>query len=327
MYQLTPCSSAEYRLLPDNWLEKKVDSKILTALRGGVDNRGVYWEGQRAEESMTQSLGLSGIFTILCGFVPVVGPAIETAGTIASGVGTFLATAAATNDPQEAQKLFSQKVLVYYRSLLSGMDDLIASLFAGEQIPKPGPESFNITDMMKNGTWVNPTNTLTRVSDLNRKVRTEILARSTDSLWKTPTNRTGPSDSKYCADGGVYYTYNFVEHNDEDGEVGWPWGAAQLYPKTNISLDVSILSTSYNHVYISAYQWTTEASAKSYRLMKKIGGDLFNSTQLNGTAAFLLHAFSPGEVAISDGAIDISDLVGRYPGSWTIPVCDGSTWG
>lgn len=132
--------------------------------------------------------GLSGIFSILGGFVPVpgVGAAISAAGTIASGVGTFLAnSAAATSDPLEAQKLFSDKVLTYYRATLSGLDDAVTKLFAGEPIPAPGPESFNITDMTQHGAWVDP-NAGANVSDLNTKIRLEILSRSIDSLWKTP---------------------------------------------------------------------------------------------------------------------------------------------
>lgn len=119
----------------------------------------------------------------------MVGPALDTAGTIASGVGSFLANAASSSDPREAQKIFSLQVLNYYRELLSGMEDIVAKLFRGEQIAGPDPRSgsFNIIDMMKGGSWVNP-NALTDVSDLNRKIRTEILARSIDSLWKTRTN-------------------------------------------------------------------------------------------------------------------------------------------
>ncbi|KAL8692044.1 MAG: hypothetical protein Q9218_002853 [Villophora microphyllina] len=220
--------------------------------------------------------GLGGIFSILGGFipVPVAGSFISAAGTIASSVGTFLAnSAAASNDPLEAQKLFSEKVLTFYRAILVAMEDAVAKLFRGDSIGGPGSESFNITDMMEGGAWVNP-NALANVSQLNQKIRIEVLSRSIDSLWKTPPgnkmwvlftdlkddaslamcakDNTGPPDSKYCADGGVYYTYNFVPKagpqgaggyqlgvsNGEGGGVDWPWGADQLQPKANISLKV-----------------------------------------------------------------------------------------
>lgn len=137
--------------------------------------------------SLSNSLtGLSGIFSILGGFVPVAGPFIGAAGTIASGVGTFLQNSAAPPGSLEAQKIFSQKVLTFYRASLSAMDDLVAKLFIGEPIPAPGPGSFTLLDMMKGGAWVDPKN-LTKVSRLNNKIRREILARSIDSLWKSRT--------------------------------------------------------------------------------------------------------------------------------------------
>ncbi|KAL8879142.1 MAG: hypothetical protein Q9192_008295 [Flavoplaca navasiana] len=186
--------------------------------------------------------------------------------------------------------------------------------------------------MMKDGAWVNP-NTLTNVSNLNEKIRREILARSIDSLWKSRTEEqtikmwvlfidlsndpnstecvenstfsTGPPDSKYCADGGVYYTYNFREQKGGKGGVGWPWGADQLKSMTGNSL-----------------KWVTEASAKSYRAMKAIGQDPFHFNQTTGTSQFLATAFTSGE-----GNVDLSEYAGRFPGSWTLPVCDASTWG
>ncbi|KAL8880839.1 MAG: hypothetical protein Q9198_001829 [Flavoplaca austrocitrina] len=132
--------------------------------------------------------GLSGIFSILGGFVPVAGPFIAAAGTIASGVGTFLQNSAAASptDPIYAQKIFSEKVLTFSKMSLDAMDDLVTKLFDGDPIPAPGPGSFTLLDMMKDGAWVNP-NTLTNVSNLNSKIKREILSRSIDSLWKSRT--------------------------------------------------------------------------------------------------------------------------------------------
>ena len=117
----------------------------------------------------------------------MVGEAIAAAGTIASGVGTFLEkSAAASDDPLEAQKIFSQKVLKFYRVSLRAMDDLVAKLFIGDPIPDTGTGSFTLLDMMKGGAWVNP-NPLTKVSNFNEKIRREVLARSINSLWKSRT--------------------------------------------------------------------------------------------------------------------------------------------
>ncbi|KAL8854460.1 MAG: hypothetical protein Q9221_000731 [Calogaya cf. arnoldii] len=271
--------------------------------------------------------GISSLFSILGGLVPVVGTAFSTTSVIAGGVATFYGNAlAASSDPLEAQKIFSQKVLGLYRASLPAMENLAEKLFAGDPIPGPGSGSFTIVDLLRGGAWVDP-HTITKSSELNGKLRIEALSRSIDSLWKTPPGNkmwvlftdlgddanstkcaedtTGPPDSKYCANGGVYYTYNFIERSNEGGGVGWLWGADKLQPKANISL-----------------KWVTEASAKSYRLMKEINQDPFQFNHTIGTPAFLSKAFTAGETHT-----DLSEMVGRFPGSWTPPVCDASTWG
>ena len=52
----------------------------------------------------------------------------------------------------------------------------------------------------------------------------------------------GPQDSKYCADNGVYYAYNFVEDGDLMGHVDYPWGGNLLLNQTGIDLKVRSLS-------------------------------------------------------------------------------------
>ena len=39
---------------------------------------------------------------------------------------------------------------------------------------------------------------------------------------------------KYCADGGVYYTYNFIEQGVNNGYVSWPWGAKDMQKELRI---------------------------------------------------------------------------------------------
>ena len=261
--------------------------------------------------------GLSTLLSLVGGFVPVVGPAISAAGTIASGTATFIGnTLAASTDPLVAQKDFADIVLGIYKTLLSGMDDAVTKLFNGESIGGTGG-SFNITDMLKGGVWVNP-QSLSNVSDINLKVRTEILSRSIDSLWKTFSSNkiwvifvdlgeqdqvnnpkcmadtTGPGQLKYCADGGVYYAYNFIEHGDEEGGVGYPWGADQIQNKLGISPQVRDpqYSSLPDQILIRLVQWIVEASAKSYRLMKNAGLNPFNFDQIAGTQSYLTEAFT-----------------------------------
>ncbi len=66
----------------------------------------------------------------------------------------------------------------------------------------------------------------------------------------------------------------------------------------------------------------TEASAKTFRLAKQNGSDPFNWTSIDRTRTYL------EEVIKDNGStIDLIEGAGRYPGSWTLPVCDTSTWG
>ncbi|KAL8686906.1 MAG: hypothetical protein Q9218_006778 [Villophora microphyllina] len=132
--------------------------------------------------------GLGGVLSILGGFIPAVGPAVSAAGTIASGLGTFVANSiAASSDELQAQKIFSKKLSAFYNATLHAIDDAVTNLYAGESLPNAntGSEGFNITDMMKDGAWVD-LKVLTPVSELNEKIKVETLARSIDALWKTP---------------------------------------------------------------------------------------------------------------------------------------------
>ena len=146
-----------------------------------------------------------------------------------------------------------------YDTLLKVMNDAIDTLFAGRSI-QDQHGSFNITDMLKGGTWATPRN-LTDLSELGRQVKTEILSRSINSLWKTEfsnkmwvlfvdhqedkstakcmADTSGPPDSKYCADGGVYYTYNFIEGGGEAGGLHYPWGGKDL-GRVNMNVAVSL---------------------------------------------------------------------------------------
>ena len=51
-------------------------------------------------------------------------------------------------------------------------------------------------------------------------------------------DQSGPPDSKYCGDGGVYYLYAFDESDHFAGYVDYPLGA-QLLPTFGLNLIVS----------------------------------------------------------------------------------------
>ena len=313
--QFEICQSSSWNLSRENWVNINVDELLQLSLHGGVDDRGLYWEGRRQGEIVAQAVGrqfwnipggiecsvkapcripldctrigswtalslgylgrvtrqpftylvssaflnlnqqlwnqynelkdalqslaldtfsigtffpsdkrdfdvqnsltgLSIMFTILGGIIPG-GAALTlvSAGTIASGVGSFLANSGQGLSNQ-AQQLFSGQVKIFYNTLIQGLENLTAQLFAGESISNPGPggDNIDIFDIIRNGTWVN-TDSLTKVSELSKKTRREILARCIDSLWKSPTSNKmwvlftsveGDNKTQACLDGKLY---------------------------------------------------------------------------------------------------------------------------
>ncbi|KAL8750925.1 MAG: hypothetical protein Q9199_006756 [Rusavskia elegans] len=252
---------------------------------------------------------LAGSLSGVSGFVPIIGPGLAATGTILPAVGSFLRNAAASkSDPLVDQKEFAPKVRELYDSYVGALDQAGTTLFQGGTV-QTAKGGFNITDMMAGGAWVN-----LRLRDLETNLTVEILSRSIDALWKTPpsnkmwvlfvdldddlesaskslADRSGPQDSKYCPDGGIYYTYSFIEDGDKRGYVSYPWGVV------------------------------TEASAKSYRLAKRKAIEPFNVTGAIGTETFLAEAVKDNgtKIALLNQAV-------RYPGSWKLPIYDASTW-
>ncbi|KAL8765932.1 MAG: hypothetical protein Q9209_007129 [Squamulea sp. 1 TL-2023] len=257
--------------------------------------------------------GLGTILSVVSGFVLVIGPGLAATGNILPAVGGFLGSVAASkSNPLVSQQEFAPKVRNSYNCYISALDKAAVTLFEGNRVNTDNG-GFNITDMMAGGAWVN-SSSLTRFRDIETNLTVEILSRSIDALWKTPpsnkvwvlyVNLDDDRENNEMLDGGVYYTYNLIEAGDKRGYVGYPWGGNLLQEKFGINLT-----------------WVTEASAKSYRLAKRNGIDPLNVAGAVGTKTFLEEAVE------DDGAkIALVDQAGRYPGSWTLTVCDASTWG
>ena len=130
--------------------------------------------------------GAAGMMSILGGFIPIAGPAISAGGTVASTVGSLFSNAiSASTDVSKSERTFANNVEIFYQSIRDTMDDFVTKLFAGEKIAASNQKSFDIMQMLEGGAWVDP-DVLTPVSDLNKKVRMEVYARSINHLWKEP---------------------------------------------------------------------------------------------------------------------------------------------
>ena len=200
-------------------------------------------------------IGLGTIFSIAGGFVPGFGPGLSAIGAILPAMSSFLGNSiTASADPNTVQESFAPLVEQVISDLVGALDSAASKLFDGDSI-----NGVTIIDMMKGGYWVDNTS-LEPLSDITNQMTIEILSRSIDSLWKIPTHNkmwvlfadlgdgnnstakcnndnSGPPDSKYCADGGVYYTYNFIETGHLAGYLGYPWGATKL-SEFNITISV-----------------------------------------------------------------------------------------
>ena len=200
-------------------------------------------------------IGLGTIFSIVGGFIPVFGAGLSAVGAILPAVSSFLGNSiTASADPNIVQESFAPLVEQVINDLVGALDSAASKLFDGDSI-----NGVTIIDMMKGGYWVNSTS-LEPLSDITNQMTIEILSRSIDSLWKIPTHNkmwvlftdlgdgnnstakcnndnSGPPDSKYCADGGVYYTYNFIETGHLSGNLGYPWGATKI-SEFNITISV-----------------------------------------------------------------------------------------
>lgn len=72
----------------------------------------------------------------------------------------------------------------------------------------------------------------------------------------------------------------------------------------------------------------TEASAKTYRLAKNLryAQPQFRAQPFDLSANTTSQAFLTDVVQSLNGK-NLQNMAGKLPGSWSLPVCDGSTWG
>ena len=220
-----------------------------------------FWPQTKRHLNLLDALsGIAGVLTVISGFLPALsGAALGQGANAVSNIGTFLSRSSLTNPagvnvPQEE---YADAVAVVYADLISGLDTVTEMLFNGSSINN----GFTIVDMMKGGAWV-ASDTLESVQDIETYLAIEIISRSINEIWKIPTHNkiftifsdlgdatnsttkcqadfSGPPTMKYCADGGVYYTYNFIEDGDEDGHLSYPWGADKLQAEVNIDPQVN----------------------------------------------------------------------------------------
>ncbi|KAL8994980.1 MAG: hypothetical protein Q9169_005199 [Polycauliona sp. 2 TL-2023] len=227
--------------------------------------------------------------------VPVAGAA-NLANPVVGGVAAVLGIHLPSQSDDtsfETADTFSQAIEAYTEQtrvgLIAGNREILDS------------ETDLMPHILADGAWVNPPKFTNGdpivVTDIGDFYKRNMIARGINALWrqwnvyvyyvwlddagakpgdkgtKCDLDRSGPQNSKYCADDGVYYLYLYRKSVGEDGGAGEPYGLGKL-------------------------------AAEPYNINPINYGIL--------------------------GARNIDDFLTspeRLEGTWTLPVCDGSSRG
>ena len=296
-------------------------------------------DGQTFNASLGHGMGL--IMTLMSGFLPPLSTPFGVSGDVGIIFGDEAENQIADdiNSVEGDQEDLSSIGGRTLGSVLNSYVNLTSVLLRGGII-----QNASIFTMLYGGAWVSPSN-IPDSSHIDEALGVELISRAINLLWKTPTSnkmwvlyvdlqddqstqarclqdQSGPQMMKFCADGGVYYGYNFIETGNHKGNVGWPWGADSThlgFQASVSSLDISmaLLECAPNKVAKNI----VEASARTYVFSKKNSLDPFNFDAGSATVKFLTNLGS------GVAALDLRNAAGKLPGSWTLPVCNASTWG
>ncbi|KAI9889631.1 MAG: hypothetical protein M1814_005139 [Vezdaea aestivalis] len=239
----------------------------------------------------------------------VAGATGAAAGFAKASVASHAANRPVDNSLEEFRTFVGKSVQFFQESL----EPMTADLFAGRPFTN---SSTTIGDLLADGKWIRPSQNVSR-TDLNKAFEADFSSRAINALWNNaPTKDTkmwitfadlsdspakdachndsrGPQQTKYCADGGVYYFYHFNETGHLRGVLDKPFGLDKFEGYGISPADI------------------TAASAKSYRAAPN-GFDYDSQTNASQTIT----------AASQNGLKTFLDNPAALEGTWTIPVCD-----
>ena len=170
-----------------------------------------------------------------------------TAGAMVAGANTFYerSLSGTLNDQtlDRAQKAYAQILQVIWTNFLNQLTTLFNVTTSGDN----STLGFSVDQMISNGAWSFDPALIRSDEEDTKNLQIEVRSRTIDQFWNIPHRdkmwvmfldlgdippdtakcqeyQSGPPQLKYCADGGVYYTYNFREPKDLEGHVCFPWG-------------------------------------------------------------------------------------------------------
>ncbi|KAL8774221.1 MAG: hypothetical protein Q9209_000972 [Squamulea sp. 1 TL-2023] len=285
-----------------------------------------YWPDPNPKTDLRFTLAnLGNFFAAATAVLPAVAQGLTLAGGVTGSFGVAFATKIGDQiDRTQASDTFVPQLNAAYEVMVSTIYDLSNALFNDSVI-----EGGTLSDVLPD--WIYQ-NKLQSLPSLALELKRALVSHALDGLWKTPYSNkmwvlyvnqeiagiecihdvSGPKETRYCDEKdpfGVYYTYNFIERGDHQGIVGYPWG----WDKFD-ALDLEL-------------NWVTEGSAKTFLLAKNNGDpnlpEAFDPFNVNSTLLF--NALRKSKLGPNEVSQD--SQAGKYPGSWTIPVCNASTWG
>ncbi|KAL8838836.1 MAG: hypothetical protein Q9170_001958 [Blastenia crenularia] len=355
------CNGRKFDLTVDNWNSINADQSMKAFWDGGTDAEGVTWPGASSYSDPKQFTSLlvinlhkwmsvlyEGInigqedasnyaFNIAKDFVkpkdkPNVGFKDLFAG-IAATLGILGGIPATKNSPWvKGATVVSSLIGTELNNHLKGPDaednfqaasafSLAIADFAGQArqgLEVANNQILNSADdttlnLPSGGQWLQgPSSTQT---DVGKFYRRNMVARGINAVWrqysvfvyyvwlddsgaqsgqtgtKCDLDRSGPQSAKFCGNEGVYYLYMW-----NGNSLDWPYGGPILFQAP----------------YLINPVWAVESSARSF----KAQGINYDPSKTDSSALL--------------GAANIDDYISspeRLEGTWTLPVCDGSSYG
>ena len=190
--------------------------------------------------------GMSTAFALTTGVMPNLSTPFGSIGLMVSALGD-LAKSQWLEIPAEGRIASQKTIQPLSRDLLERWLDAynaaVSNIFKGKR-----QGEVNITKLLWEGAWIDTKN----IQAIGAGgIDVEFASRAVNELWKTaPSNKvwvsfvdlhddpaspvkcfadnTGPQQSKFCGDGGVYYSFNLIETGNLQAYVSYPWGTDHL---------------------------------------------------------------------------------------------------
>ena len=254
-----------------NYLQAQWDAIGRARSNAGLDVFAIqdFWKKPDQESSLVNVFtGIAMMFAVLAILVPEAGAVYAgTASGLVAGANTFYERSLSSTDDKYPFVQAQQNITRLLESIWDKVDIAMSSLFDGLFQGFPLPGGLTLPNLMRNGAWAIAPNLEKAGIAAKDLMQAEVRSRVINAVWQIPNynkmwvlfvdlgdinndttqcrhNDDGPQATKHCADGGVYYAYNwdFEEGTDDNGFVTYPWGlpnslrALEIDPRVSVKI-------------------------------------------------------------------------------------------